>query len=61
MKRKSIFGVATLAFAVVIGLTAFKADKPSDDNRCCPEGWTLICNTAGITNNISKDNNDDGC
>lgn len=61
MKKKSIFGIATLAFAIFLSITAFKADKPSDDNRCCPPGWTIKCNTSGVTNNINKDKNDDGC
>lgn len=62
MKKKLLIGILALGTAAFFSISAFTGTPPpSDDNRCCPEGWDLICNTGGVTNNASKDNNDDGC
>ena len=61
MKKKLTIGFTALAFTAFLAITAFTADKPSDDNRCCPPGWELRCNTSGVANNISKDVNGDNC
>lgn len=64
MKKKFFLGLASLSIVGLVGFTAFTTDDAApknDDNLCCPPGWILKCNTAGVANNIDKDKNGDGC
>ena len=60
MLKKTAIASVAFGLMVFIGVTAF-TPPASEQAGSCPPGWVLKCDTGGVTNNKSKDINEDNC